>query len=69
MFNDSNISFSNVLMSLSTFLIWLGTFIKNNTISVLTVLVLILTALNQYYSYKKNKADYKKIISDNERHN
>ncbi len=52
---------SNFLLSLSTFLIWLTTFLNNHAIGIMTFVVLFFTALNQYSGWRKNKAEEKKI--------
>lgn len=58
---EPNTFFSNTLLALSTFFMWLLRFTSNNIISILTIVVLIFTALNQFTGWRKDRLAKRKL--------
>jgi len=57
--NDNHFSISNIWLALSTFFIWLYSTFQNHFVGVMTGLILILTALNQYRGWRNRMLDKK----------
>lgn len=50
----------NPLLALSTFFIWLSTYLGNHIVGILTVVILFITLINQLLIFEKNRFDLKK---------